>query len=222
MKLISGLFRAVRKSLSTNDNDMGQFREKLTALVKGKDGMTDEEISAKVEEIKGYTEDLPESEEKSTLMRYLEDMKAIKGQDMAVVEKAAVGVADLFEKLDTLAMKDMPAAPGVVEEEKTEEVVEETKDPETADEEKVEQTEVKEEVKDDDPIKDYPLEEIYSFIKSRLAKDGCIKDEDKTEVVEEKKEEVVEDHAPAIPLAKSSSADEEFFARYAEFKKTRR
>ena len=100
------LFRKARKSLMTTDNDMGQFRAKLDELIAGKDGLSDEEVVAKVDELKGFAADLPDSEDKAELDRYLEDFKSIKGLDEAVAKKAAEMVADLFEKLDTEAMKE--------------------------------------------------------------------------------------------------------------------
>lgn len=191
MKLITGLFRTIRKSLSTTDNDMGMFRDKLNALVAGKDEMSDEDISAKVDEIVAITEDLPESEGKSELMRYLEDFKAVKEQEGPVAEKAAAAVADLFEKLDAEAMKDAPAGEPAgdepaAEETSVEAVAEETEAP--AEEKKEEET------GDGDPNPTYTLEEIWEFIKKRMQDDAAC-EETTDEEPEEKKDadEVTED-----------------------------
>ena len=231
MKLLTGLFRAARKRTLTTDNDMGMFREKLTELVEKKAELPDEEVAKRVDELKEMTVDLPESDGKSELDLYLEDLKSIKSQDDATAKEAASMVSDLFEKLDTEAMKKSPDAPAG---EETTETVEETATEETpltegeaAPEATEEATEAVEETvapegeegkaEDADPNADYSLEEIYQFIKKRMAEDACA--EDSAEEVEEEKEEdeeeeVVADHAPRIPVtmngtpaAKGSLAD---------------
>ena len=152
MKLLTGLFRAARRRLQTKDTDLGEFRVKIEELIKSKDSMSDDEIVTKVEELKTMTEDLPESDEKSQLVRFLEDFKEVKNQDEATAKEAGKAVADMFEKLDTEAMKDYPETTETTEE--VEEVVEET-----------------EEVEDDDPNSEYTMEEIYQFFKKRAAED---------------------------------------------------
>lgn len=174
MKLLTGLFRSARKKLAmTHDNDMGAFREKLNAFIEQKDNLSDDEINAKVDELKGFTEDLPESDEKNQLDRFLEDFKSVKEQDLNVAKEAGKRVADLFEKLDAKAMEDVPEAVGEDSENKeltdedgteeiSEEVAEETETPNSK----------KEEVSDEDPSPEYTLEEIYQFIKKRMAEDA--------------------------------------------------
>ena len=230
MELLTGLFRAARKRTLTTDNDMGMFREKLTELVEKKAELPDEEVAKRVDELKEMTVDLPESEDKSKLDLYLEDIKSIKEQDDATAKEAASMVSDLFEKLDTEAMKEVDGGAEATEE-ATEEVateeeaplVESEAAPEATEEapEAVEETVAPEEeegkAEDADPNADYSLEEIYQFIKKRMAEDACA--EDSAEEVEEEKEEdeeeeVVADHAPRIPVtmngtpaAKGSLAD---------------
>ena len=109
MKLISGLFRFARKRLQTVDNDMGAFREKIMELVEKKDSLTPEEVSAKVTELQSLTDDLPESDDKSKLLRFLQDFNAVKEQDSATAQEAAKMTADLFEKCDTAAMQEVSA-----------------------------------------------------------------------------------------------------------------
>ena len=212
MKLLTSLFRKARKSLMTTDNDMGQFRAKIDELIAGKDGLSDEEVVAKVDELKGFAADLPDSEDKAELDRYLEDFKSIKGLDEAVAKKAAEMVADLFEKLDTEAMKEVPAV-----EEEAEPAAEPeaapTEEVSTETEEIAEETEAPaetEEAEDADPtISEYTAEEIYQYVKKRMKEDAeaedaaCEDDADEVEEVqeeEEKEDEVVEDHAPTIPV----------------------
>lgn len=228
MKLLTGLFRAARKRVMTHDNDMGMFRDKLNELVEQKETLSDEEVATRVDELKEMTIDLPDEEDKAKLDRFLEDFKSVKEQDEAAAKEAASMVADLFEKLDTAAMKDVPEVGGETEtvEEKTEEEVPLTEGeaPEGTEEvaETVEETvapEGEKEAEDADPNSDYSLEEIYQFIKKRMAEDACADsaeevEEESEEDEEEEKDEVVTDHAPRIPVtmngtiaAKGSLAD---------------
>ena len=231
MGLLTGLFRAARKRTLTTDNDMGMFREKLTELVEKKAELPDEEVAKRVDELKEMTVDLPESEDKSKLDLYLEDMKSVKEQDDATAKEAASMVSDLFEKLDTEAMKEVDGGAETTEE-ATEEVAAEEEAPlvesEAAPEATEEATEAVEETvapeeeegkaEDADPNADYSLEEIYQFIKKRMAEDAACAEDSAEEVEEEKEEdeeeEVVADHAPRIPVtmngtpaAKGSLAD---------------
>lgn len=220
MKLLTGLFRAARKRVMTTDNDLGMFREKLNELVEKKAELPDEEVAKRVDELKEMTIDLPDEEGKAKLDRFLEDFKTVKEQDDAAAKEAASMVADLFEKLDTAAMKDVPDAGG----EETTETVEETETeeapltegaaPEATEEatEAVEETVAPEgeegKAEDADPNPSYTLEEIYQFCKKRRAEeeageatDGCATDgAEEVEEEEEKEKEVVTDNAPRIPV----------------------
>lgn len=207
--LLTGLFRAARKALMTVDNDMGMFREKLNELVYQKDALSDEEIAAKVEELKSITADLPDDEGKEKLVRFLEDFKAVKEQDPAVAKKAAESVAEEFEKLDAAAMQDVPGG-NVPAEESVEEPVPD--EGETVAEEVAEETVAEEKPleEDADPNAEYTLEEIYQFIKKRMAEDaepGTEEELAEEEIGEEKdEEEVVTDHAPHIPVTVNANA----------------
>ena len=214
MKLLTGLFRYARKRTQTTDNDMGMFRTKLSELVEKKDSLPDEEVVKRVDELKEMTSDLPDADDKAKLDRFLEDFKSVKEQDEATAKEAASMVSDLFEKLDTEAMKDIPETSA----EETTETVEETQTdvpltegsaPEVTEEatEAVEETVAPEgEAEDADPNSEYTLEEIYQFIKKRMAEDcatgdcGTQDDAEEVEKEEEKEEEVVSDHAPRIPV----------------------
>lgn len=213
--VFTGLFRFARKSLMTTDNDMGAFRDKLNELVDQKDTLSDEDIVARVEEIKKLTDDLPENDGKASLIRFLEDFKAVKEQSPETAKKAADAVAAQFEKLDTAAMQDVPEEFGTEPEAETaEEVTEETVAPEGEEvpgEEEVTEEE-SETAEDADPNAEYSLEEIYQFIKKRMAEDAeapegedeLVEDPEEeaedAECVEKEEEEVVTDHAPRIPI----------------------
>lgn len=197
MKLLTGLFRLARKRVQTTDTDMGAFRDKITELVEKKDSFSDDEINRKVEELKAMSADLPESDDKGKLDRFLEDFKSVKEQDRAAANEAAKMVADLFEKLDTEAMKDVPET--AVKE--TETPPAEQKDGAAQEPETQTKDADGEETAAPDAGKDnaqYTLEEIYQFIKKRLAEDSGEKTEEKKK--EEEETETVTDHAPHIPV----------------------
>lgn len=237
MNLLTGLFRAARKRLMTTDNDMGMFRDKLNELVEQKDTLSDEEIVAKVEELKGFTNDLPGDDDKAKLDRFLEDFKAVKEQDAAAAKEAAGMVADLFEKLDTAAMQDVPAVeaePAAEEEAVAAPEAEEAGDAESEATEEVtevaEETEAPAEEAEDADSADnaeYTLEEIYQFIKKRMAEDAAACQDEAPEAAEEEteeeKEEVVTDHAPFIPVTvNKKSAAGTLGAMFADIKRGER
>lgn len=206
MKLLTGLFRLARKRVQTTDTDMGAFRDKITELVEKKDSFSDDEINRKVEELKSMSADLPESDDKGKLDRFLEDFKSVKEQDGAAANEAAKMVADLFEKLDTEAMKDVPET--AVKE--TETPPAEQKDGETQKAETQTKDANGEETTAPDKGKDnaqYTLEEIYQFIKKRLAEDSGEKTEEKKK--EEEETETVKDHAPHIPVTMNGGVPSE-------------
>lgn len=206
MKLLTGLFRLARKRVQTTDTDMGAFRDKITELVEKKDSFSDDEINRKVEELKSMSADLPESDDKGKLDRFLEDFKSVKEQDGATANEAAKMVADLFEKLDTEAMKDVPET--AVKE--TETPPAEQKDGATQEPETQTKDADGEETTEPDSEKSnaqYTLEEIYQFIKKRLAEDSGEKTEEKEK--EEEETETVTDHAPHIPVTMNGGAPSE-------------
>jgi len=223
MKLLTGLFRFARKRVQTTDTDMGAFRDKITELVEKKDSLSDDEIGEKVDELKAMSADLPESDDKGKLDRFLEDFKSLKEQDGATSKEAAKMVANLFEKLDTEAMKDVSETAV----EKTETPPAEQKDgaaeePESlggyvkknAGEDIKHATQTKdadgEETAAPDAGEDsarYTLEEVYQFIKKRLAEDSGENAEEKEK--EEEETETVTDHAPRIPVTMNGGAPSE-------------
>lgn len=223
MKLLTGLFRLARKRVQTTDTDMGAFRDKITELVEKKDSLSDDEINGKVEELKTMSADLPESDDKGKLDRFLEDFKSVKEQDRAAANEAAKMVADLFEKLDTEAMKDVPeTAVNETETPPAEQKDGAAQEPETlggyvkknVEEDINHATQTKdadgEETTAPDEGKDnaqYTLEEIYQFIKKRLAEDSGEKTEEKKK--EEEETETVTDHAPHIPVTMNGGAPSE-------------
>ena len=206
MKLLTGLFRKAKRSLMTKDADMETFRDTLDDLVSNKDSLSDEEIVQKVESLKEMCDDLPDDEGKEKLVRFLEDFKAVKEQDAEVAQKAADDVSAMFESLDSKAMEDTPDVPAESEE------ATETGDEDGAEEtEEVEETETVEEPEDN--ADGYTLEDIYQFVKKRMAEDVGAEDsaeevDEEETATEEDEEEVTKDHAPhlAITMGKTQQS----------------
>jgi hypothetical protein len=100
-KFISGLWRNVRKIVSGVKDDNKQFRNIVDEIAVKKDTMKDEEVKGKIEELKSMASDLPDSDNKNILDRYLEDFGIIKTKDSESSKLAAGKIADLYEKLDS-------------------------------------------------------------------------------------------------------------------------
>lgn len=210
MKILTGLFRMARKRTQTKDG-AEDFRASLTALVDERESLTDEGVSKKVDELKAMITDLPDSEDKEKLSRYLDDFRAVKEQDEATAKEAVNMVADLYESLDSSASADAPNVTEPTTADENSEAEKAVKETETKDEETATEEKKNEETKDEESAEEkrYSLDEIFEMIKT--LKDGC---KDEGETVEEKKEEetkdeggeVTEDHAPMIPMNISNSA----------------
>lgn len=125
-KFASGLWHAAKKlAAGVTDSDLGAFRAKVEDLVGKRSTLDEAGIKSAVDELKGALADLPDSDEKGTLERVLEDFAVgLKEQDDATAAQAGKMVADLFEKLDGDAVADVtekkepPAADGAPDPEK--------------------------------------------------------------------------------------------------------
>lgn len=70
MKLLTGLFMAAKRRLMTTDNGAESFKTALDEIIAKKDTLSPEEIGKRIDELKKLTDDLPESDRKSQLLRY--------------------------------------------------------------------------------------------------------------------------------------------------------
>lgn len=111
-KIFTGLFMAAKRRILTRDAGADEFKTKLDDLVSRKDELTEEGVSSRVEELKTLAADIPDGEEKSKLIRFLEDFKAVKEQSPEVAKEAAESVATLYESLCEQALKDAPNVVG--------------------------------------------------------------------------------------------------------------
>lgn len=102
----SSLIRQIKRFLSgVKDSDAGQFRLICDELASQKE-MKEDEKTKKIDELKKMVTDLPESDDKSMLSRYIEDLNTLDLQTPEVAKAAADKVATLYEKLDTESMKE--------------------------------------------------------------------------------------------------------------------
>lgn len=182
MKLLTGLFRLARKRAQTTDSGAGDFRGAITELVEKKDSLSDEEIARKVGQLESMCGDLPESDGKGKLGRFLEDFKSLKEQDGATAKEAAGMVADLFEKLDAEAMKDAPET--AAEETETPPPAEQKdgaeKEPDGAAKDSGKDAEAAPEA-EKGAVSGHSLEEVWQYIKKRLSEDEDGKKDGKKE-----------------------------------------
>lgn len=243
MKILSGLFRIARKRTQTKDG-AEDFKERLSALVDERESLSDEGIEKKVEELKAMTADLPDSEDKEKLTRFLEDFKAVKSQDEATAKEAVDMVANLYESLDASAMSDTPTETAetateetvATEETSDEDTTEEKKKEETADEDGSEEqkTESTKDEGEEAEEKRYTISEIVGLLQSlKDVKDACkdedgseeqkteeTADEDGSEETEEKKDEVTSDHAPIVGIVlNGNKSNGSLSAMFANLKK---
>lgn len=110
MKLLTGLFFAAKKRIMTRDSGADEFKSKIDELVSRKDELTAENVASRVDELKKLTDDIPDGDEKSKLVRFLEDFKAVKEYSPEVAKEAADDVSKLYESLCADALKDAPDA----------------------------------------------------------------------------------------------------------------
>jgi len=110
-KYLSGLWHsAKKKAMGAMDSEIGPFRAKVDSLVAGRGTIDEAGVKTAIDELKGLMADLPESEEKGTLARVLDDFGVgLKEQDDATAKQAGSMLSDLFEKQEGDAMDDVIA-----------------------------------------------------------------------------------------------------------------
>lgn len=126
MAVHSGLLYFVKKKLSgVNDgndaNSFGAIIDKLTANIKN---ISDEELSGMTEGLIKCVKDLPDSDEKEKVIRYIADIPLLKEEDEKVVNEALSCIKESFNSLDsdavseTMEKKDMEDPKNETEEKK--------------------------------------------------------------------------------------------------------
>ena len=126
MAVHSGLLYYVKKKLSgINDgndtNSFGGIIDKLTTNIKN---ISDEELSGMTESLIKCVKDIPDSDEKEKIVRYIADIPLLKDEDEKVVNEALSCIKESFNSLDsdavseTMEKKDMDDPKKEVEEKK--------------------------------------------------------------------------------------------------------
>lgn len=126
MAVHSGLLYFVKKKLcGVNDgndtNSFGSIIDKLAANIKN---VSDEELSKTTESLIKCVNDLPDSDEKEKVIRYIADIPLLKEEDEKVVNEALSCIKESFNSLDsdavseTMEKKDMENPKKVTEENK--------------------------------------------------------------------------------------------------------
>ena len=113
-KVASGLWWAVKRRTLVKDEVQSEiasfatgFRSGLNALVEGRAAAKDEDIASGIDELKKLLEDLPFGDERSLLMRYMDDLKLMKEEPEDVVRDAVDLACALLDKLDRSAMGEV-------------------------------------------------------------------------------------------------------------------
>ena len=126
MAVHSGLLYFVKKKLKgVNDgndaNSFGVIIDKLTENIKN---ISNEELSETTEKLIKCVEDLPDSNEKEKVIRYIADIPLLKEEDEKVVNEALSCIKESFNSLDsdavseTMEKKDMENPKNETEEKK--------------------------------------------------------------------------------------------------------
>lgn len=82
------------------------FGDGLWNLIQTRATLSEAEVESKVDELKKLLDDLPGGDEKSLLMRYMEDMKLMKGEDDDTLYQVKGIVCALVEKLDRSVIEE--------------------------------------------------------------------------------------------------------------------
>lgn len=106
-KILSGLVHYAKKMLGVADTDLGAFRTTMEDIVKNRREWTDEEMAEHCNTLMAFTTDLPDSEEKQKLQRFIADLPLIKNEDDQVANQAGIVLSDLYEQLDVDAVEDV-------------------------------------------------------------------------------------------------------------------
>lgn len=107
MKIHSGLIHFIKKRLGgVMDSAEGSFGAVVDELAGGIKGMGDDDISARTKSLMEMCRDLPDSEEKNKLLRYIADIPLLKGEDDAVAGEALSCIKESYQSLDSDAVSE--------------------------------------------------------------------------------------------------------------------
>ena len=118
----SGLIRAIKKRLTgvMDGKDSQSFESVVDEIGSTLQNIDDEGLKAKTASLVGYCDDLPDSDEKEKLLRYIADIPLLKDEDKEVAEEALKCIKESYNTLDSDANSEIMEKP--MEEEKKEPV----------------------------------------------------------------------------------------------------
>lgn len=109
----SGLIRAIKKRLTgVMDGKDGQsFESVVDEIGSTLQNIDDEGLKAKTASLVGYCDDLPDSDEKEKLLRYIADIPLLKDEDKEVAEEALKCIKESYKTLDSDANSEIMEKP---------------------------------------------------------------------------------------------------------------
>lgn len=116
----SGLIRSIKRRIkAVFDEAPKGFEETVDEIAGGISAMDEEEVKAKTASLIDACADLPDSEEKEKLLRYIADIPLLKDEDKAVADEALSCIKESYKSLDSDALSESTEKP--MENEKKEE-----------------------------------------------------------------------------------------------------
>ena len=105
----SGLIRAIKKRLQgvMDGKDSQSFESVVDEIGSTLQNIDDEGLKAKTASLVGYCDDLPDSDEKEKLLRYIADIPLLKDEDKEVAEEALKCIKESYNTLDSDANSEI-------------------------------------------------------------------------------------------------------------------
>ena len=105
----SGLIRAIKKRLTgvMDGNDSQSFESVVDEIGSTLQNIDEEGLKAKTASLVGYCDDLPDSDEKEKLLRYIADIPLLKDEDEQVANEALKCIKESYKTLDSDANSEI-------------------------------------------------------------------------------------------------------------------
>lgn len=109
LKIKSGLLWFARRKVKrvADGEQADAFISTLEDIKKNRQAWTDEELHEHVNTLSSLVKDLPDSEEKDKLLRFIMDIPLLKEEDTATVEEALNTLREFYSSLDKDAISDI-------------------------------------------------------------------------------------------------------------------
>lgn len=105
----SGLIRAIKKRLTgvMDGNDNQSFESVVDEIGSTLQNIDEDGLKAKTASLVGYCDDLPDSDEKEKLLRYIADIPLLKDEDEQVATEALKCIKESYKTLDSDANSEI-------------------------------------------------------------------------------------------------------------------